>query len=993
MTITSATEGATIYYTLDDTDPSATNGETYSAPFELSETKMVKAIAVKDDNMSEITTKEIEVDLNAVAPVTFNVSGKTWEANTVTMSSLTPDATILYTIDGSDPKSSETAKTYTDPITVTETTTIKAIAKKGENYSDPSEKEVKIDLGAPTLSPAGGTYSEAQKVTMTASHATEVWYTTDGTDPVKNGENSTSYDLTEKPEIDITTATTLKAIAYNGEVVSPIATAEYIITGSVEDVTFNFTDFNSEDLEWAGIDEVPTAGNNDDKGWVVSKFEKDGVIIEFDNSKATKDNGENDPSKSYRLWYYSNKGTNQTQLRLANSGSQRGSTMTFIAPESTKLSSITFNIVANDSKYYFNYKSNEGSLTKGDNGSVWTWNGSTSKVVLTPSTFGGTMWISSIDVTYYESTSPTFNYNTGSYYETFDLTMTTDLPGGKIFYTIDGATPTSASDEYTAPVKIERKASGESTTVKAITVGEKLNSETGKMEPYTSEPTTATYTWAEIDQPEEVFRSIQQFVDWFTIGEAPANLKEIQDTALIKWSYPNLDKVVKTNMTLFVTAVGPNALYLNDGFGTGEMNSIVLTSSSVDFTELYQPNDLLDEGMIIGFEWINDITPSFTLKGNPVRASNGNFIYEPNTMTVDSIIASAAWNGLDIYYIKMNNEWSVKNAPQYNLMVPRIALDNPYMVNELVKLDGLTFTKDITGTETGDNATYTATAPSGKQILVKTELPIGEYAAGKYDLRAIVGYDLLVTPEKVNKKTGEITQQADTTITPFIIPAMIIGEGGDIEKEAFKLTEEVKEGNILIVYDNLAMTALDYNKTYGYAPYKKVSTDDNGEISLSAEDALSLVPAPATSRAEGDLFYIMDNYGRYYYQTGTYNSFNVAYELPENPEEAMWMFEPFTGDDGSSAMKITNYSTGKWIQYSTKYKSYGCYPEEQGKLPVVYQSTGSTTGVTIVEAPAAAAPLRVYSIQGQLLGSSIDSLAPGIYIIRQGNESRKVLVR
>lgn len=46
ITITCATEGASIYYTTDGSEPSATNGTLYSAPFSLSAAATVKAIAI-----------------------------------------------------------------------------------------------------------------------------------------------------------------------------------------------------------------------------------------------------------------------------------------------------------------------------------------------------------------------------------------------------------------------------------------------------------------------------------------------------------------------------------------------------------------------------------------------------------------------------------------------------------------------------------------------------------------------------------------------------------------------------------------------------------------------------------------------------------------------------------------------------------------------------------------------------------------------------------
>ena len=54
--ITNNAENATVYYTTDGTDPSASNGIEYTAPFEITETTTVKAVAVKDELKSEVVS-------------------------------------------------------------------------------------------------------------------------------------------------------------------------------------------------------------------------------------------------------------------------------------------------------------------------------------------------------------------------------------------------------------------------------------------------------------------------------------------------------------------------------------------------------------------------------------------------------------------------------------------------------------------------------------------------------------------------------------------------------------------------------------------------------------------------------------------------------------------------------------------------------------------------------------------------------------------------
>ena len=57
VSISCETTGTTIYYTLDGSAPSSTNGTEYTAAFTLTETTSVKAIAIKGEDASSITTK------------------------------------------------------------------------------------------------------------------------------------------------------------------------------------------------------------------------------------------------------------------------------------------------------------------------------------------------------------------------------------------------------------------------------------------------------------------------------------------------------------------------------------------------------------------------------------------------------------------------------------------------------------------------------------------------------------------------------------------------------------------------------------------------------------------------------------------------------------------------------------------------------------------------------------------------------------------------
>lgn len=128
VTITCATDGATIRYTTDGTNPSSSIGTVYSGAFTVSCSATVKAIAYKatmDD--SEIASQAYTI---TVPTPTFSLAeGTYYDANqsvTLSLPTAHTGTVIKYTTNGDDPTSS--SATYSSAITVTEgTTTIKAI--------------------------------------------------------------------------------------------------------------------------------------------------------------------------------------------------------------------------------------------------------------------------------------------------------------------------------------------------------------------------------------------------------------------------------------------------------------------------------------------------------------------------------------------------------------------------------------------------------------------------------------------------------------------------------------------------------------------------------------------------------------------------------------------------------------------------------------------------------------------------------------------------
>lgn len=116
-------------------------------------------------NIDDLT---LSTEAPAVLTPTFSpVAGTYTEIQNVTITCATEGAAIYYTTDGTTP--TDESNEYTEAITVSENTTIKAIAYVGTESSAVATAEYVINLpsvATPTFTPAAGTYTETQTVTI-----------------------------------------------------------------------------------------------------------------------------------------------------------------------------------------------------------------------------------------------------------------------------------------------------------------------------------------------------------------------------------------------------------------------------------------------------------------------------------------------------------------------------------------------------------------------------------------------------------------------------------------------------------------------------------------------------------------------------------------------------------------------------------------------------------------------------------------------------------
>ena len=97
----------------------------------------VSTVTFNCTNTAKVSTITVEYEENAsiVAAPTLPTSTNFYPEMTVEITNNTSGATVYYTTDGSDPKTSNTRIEYTQAFTLNATTTVKAVALKDSNYS------------------------------------------------------------------------------------------------------------------------------------------------------------------------------------------------------------------------------------------------------------------------------------------------------------------------------------------------------------------------------------------------------------------------------------------------------------------------------------------------------------------------------------------------------------------------------------------------------------------------------------------------------------------------------------------------------------------------------------------------------------------------------------------------------------------------------------------------------------------------------------------
>ena len=131
----SSADNAEIYYTTNEDEPTVDPANLYSAPITVDAAMTIKAIAVKSGLNS--ATASAAYTIKDVATPVISKKGIVASGTKVTITSTDGnDATIYYTLDGSDPRTSGTKQTYSAPVSITSSCTLNAVAKVNSTFSN-----------------------------------------------------------------------------------------------------------------------------------------------------------------------------------------------------------------------------------------------------------------------------------------------------------------------------------------------------------------------------------------------------------------------------------------------------------------------------------------------------------------------------------------------------------------------------------------------------------------------------------------------------------------------------------------------------------------------------------------------------------------------------------------------------------------------------------------------------------------------------------------
>jgi Chitobiase/beta-hexosaminidase C-terminal domain len=478
----------------------------------------------------------------APAPVISPSGGTYSTAQQITLTDTLSGATIYYTTDGSTPTTGSTV--YKGSFQLSVNSTLQAIASASGYLQSPVASATyafNTQTPTPQFSPAAGTYTTTQTVTISDSTSGAViYYTTNGSTPTTS---STKYT----GPITVSSSTVIQAMAtFSGLTNSNVATASYTIQpngteinygngfSSVAGLTLNGSATNVDDtrlqLTTGLTNQAGSAFYNTpiniqnfttDFAFQLSLAQADGFTFTIQNVGPTALGGIGGglgygpnpntgtpagiaKSVAIKFDFYSNsgEGTDSTGLYtngaeptvpaidmtssgiFLNSGDAIAAHMTY---DGVNLILTLTDAVVNKT-YTHTFPINIPS-TIGSNTAYIGFTGGSGGLTSSQKILTWTLTSQTGSVTQ----TPTFSPAGGTFTTAQNVTLSDGTPGAVIYYTVDGSAPTTSSTVYSTPITVDSGA----VTIKAIAQATGFSASSVGSATFNIQPTaTATPTFS-----------------------------------------------------------------------------------------------------------------------------------------------------------------------------------------------------------------------------------------------------------------------------------------------------------------------------------------------------------------------------------------------------------------------------------------------------------------------------------------------------------------
>ena len=154
LSLSCASSGSTIYYTLDDTQPSI-NSQKYDTPFMVLQSCVVKALSVLP-GFTNSSISRTDLVISEIATPVFTLDSSSPGLSKVSIACSTPGVSLYYTLDGTDPTIASSK--YETTVNLSSSSLVKVLAVKSGFSSASASQEVVVPIYQIGSTGPGGGY-------------------------------------------------------------------------------------------------------------------------------------------------------------------------------------------------------------------------------------------------------------------------------------------------------------------------------------------------------------------------------------------------------------------------------------------------------------------------------------------------------------------------------------------------------------------------------------------------------------------------------------------------------------------------------------------------------------------------------------------------------------------------------------------------------------------------------------------------------------------